>query len=146
MEDYLPSWITEISIHRRPTAARDDQARCKTKIYNTTPSKPLPSLPIRAAPNGHMRRLEPSLAETTLAGGAVDLKLDDDWCGHDPSKRPIRHVDFGLVPLPRSRTLMSFNNTNTDILLAGAFAAFTVDFLVYPLDTIKTRLQSPDYR
>ncbi|KAI4183543.1 MAG: hypothetical protein LQ346_006297 [Caloplaca aetnensis] len=24
--------------------------------------------------------------------------------------------------------------------------AFTVDFLVYPLDTIKTRVQSPDYR
>ncbi|KAL9036077.1 MAG: hypothetical protein Q9180_004504 [Flavoplaca navasiana] len=41
---------------------------------------------------------------------------------------------------------MSFNNTNTDILIAGAFAAFTVDFLVYPLDTIKTRIQSPDYR
>ncbi|KAL8859472.1 MAG: hypothetical protein Q9178_004150 [Gyalolechia marmorata] len=41
---------------------------------------------------------------------------------------------------------MSFNNTNTDILIAGAFAAFTVDLLVYPLDTIKTRLQSPDYR
>lgn len=29
---------------------------------------------------------------------------------------------------------------------AGAFAAFTVDILVYPLDTLKTRLQSPDYR
>ncbi|CAF9909483.1 hypothetical protein IMSHALPRED_008376 [Imshaugia aleurites] len=41
---------------------------------------------------------------------------------------------------------MSFNNTNTDILIAGAFAAFTVDVLVYPLDTIKTRLQSPDYK
>ncbi|KAL9638085.1 MAG: hypothetical protein Q9164_001784 [Protoblastenia rupestris] len=41
---------------------------------------------------------------------------------------------------------MSFNNTNTDILIAGAFAAFSVDFLVYPLDTIKTRLQSPDYK
>jgi solute carrier family 25 (mitochondrial S-adenosylmethionine transporter), member 26 len=28
---------------------------------------------------------------------------------------------------------------------AGAFAAFTVDLFVYPLDTLKTRLQSPDY-
>jgi solute carrier family 25 S-adenosylmethionine transporter 26 len=37
-------------------------------------------------------------------------------------------------------------NRNTDILLAGAFAAFTVDLLVYPLDTIKTRIQSPNYK
>ncbi|KAI4845938.1 hypothetical protein E4T44_05337 [Aureobasidium sp. EXF-8845] len=36
-------------------------------------------------------------------------------------------------------------NTSTDILIAGAFAAFTVDLLVYPLDTLKTRFQSPDY-
>ncbi|KAI5843234.1 mitochondrial carrier protein-like protein [Tricharina praecox] len=36
--------------------------------------------------------------------------------------------------------------THTDILLSGAFAAFTVDLLVYPLDTIKTRLQSPAHR
>ncbi|KAF2255550.1 mitochondrial carrier [Trematosphaeria pertusa] len=36
-------------------------------------------------------------------------------------------------------------NTNTDILLAGAVAAFSVDLLVYPLDTLKTRFQSPDY-
>jgi solute carrier family 25 S-adenosylmethionine transporter 26 len=28
---------------------------------------------------------------------------------------------------------------------AGAVAAFTVDLLVYPLDTIKTRIQSPEY-
>jgi hypothetical protein len=28
---------------------------------------------------------------------------------------------------------------------AGAIAAFTVDVLVYPLDTIKTRIQSQDY-
>ncbi|KAF2279477.1 mitochondrial carrier, partial [Westerdykella ornata] len=28
---------------------------------------------------------------------------------------------------------------------AGAIAAFTIDLLVYPLDTLKTRIQSPDY-
>ncbi len=28
---------------------------------------------------------------------------------------------------------------------AGAFAAFTIDLLVYPMDTIKTRLQSRDF-
>ncbi|CAO2650634.1 Nn.00g019260.m01.CDS01 [Neocucurbitaria sp. VM-36] len=37
------------------------------------------------------------------------------------------------------------DNTNSDILIAGAIAAFTVDLLVYPLDTIKTRIQSPNY-
>ena len=35
--------------------------------------------------------------------------------------------------------------TTSDIWLAGAGAAFTVDLLIYPLDTLKTRLQSPDY-
>jgi hypothetical protein len=38
------------------------------------------------------------------------------------------------------------NARNLDIWIAGAFAAFTVDLLVYPLDTIKTRMQSPDYK
>ncbi|WPG99734.1 Hypothetical protein R9X50_00255300 [Acrodontium crateriforme] len=37
------------------------------------------------------------------------------------------------------------NSRNTDIWIAGAFAAFTVDAIIYPLDTIKTRWQSPDY-
>lgn len=36
-------------------------------------------------------------------------------------------------------------NAYADILLSGAFAAFTVDVLLYPLDTVKTRLQSRDY-
>ena len=37
-------------------------------------------------------------------------------------------------------------NTSTDIWIAGAFAAFSVDLLVYPLDTLKTRIQAPEYR
>ncbi|GLA08313.1 hypothetical protein AnigIFM60653_009844 [Aspergillus niger] len=36
-------------------------------------------------------------------------------------------------------------NTNTDIWLSGAFAVLIVDFLVYPIDTLKTRIQSPNY-
>jgi hypothetical protein len=31
------------------------------------------------------------------------------------------------------------------IIKAGAVAAFTVDVLVYPFDTLKTRYQSQDY-
>jgi solute carrier family 25 (mitochondrial S-adenosylmethionine transporter), member 26 len=38
-----------------------------------------------------------------------------------------------------SRTQVGLNNAQ-----AGAFAAFTVDLLIYPLDTLKTRLQSQD--
>lgn len=46
---------------------------------------------------------------------------------------------------PRSRLSSMSGNTNTDILLAGAIAAFTVDLLVYPLDALKTRVQYSDY-
>ncbi|KAI5921481.1 mitochondrial S-adenosylmethionine transporter [Camillea tinctor] len=34
-------------------------------------------------------------------------------------------------------------NSHTNVMLAGAAAAFTVDMLIYPLDTLKTRQQSP---
>ncbi|GIJ84023.1 hypothetical protein Asppvi_002856 [Aspergillus pseudoviridinutans] len=37
-------------------------------------------------------------------------------------------------------------NSNLDIWIAGAFAAVTVDLIVYPFDTLKTRIQSPDYK
>ncbi|PWY83200.1 mitochondrial carrier [Aspergillus sclerotioniger CBS 115572] len=36
-------------------------------------------------------------------------------------------------------------STNTDIWISGAFAVVVVDFLVYPFDTLKTRIQSPNY-
>ncbi|KAJ5185676.1 Mitochondrial substrate/solute carrier [Penicillium cf. griseofulvum] len=36
-------------------------------------------------------------------------------------------------------------NTSSDIWAAGAFAAVVVDFIVYPFDTLKTRVQSPNY-
>ncbi|KAJ5714119.1 Mitochondrial substrate/solute carrier [Penicillium malachiteum] len=36
-------------------------------------------------------------------------------------------------------------NSHTDIWIAGAFAAVVVDFIVYPFDTLKTRVQSPNY-
>ncbi|PLN79445.1 mitochondrial carrier [Aspergillus taichungensis] len=35
--------------------------------------------------------------------------------------------------------------TNLDVWTAGAVAAVTVDFIVYPFDTLKTRIQSPAY-
>ncbi|KAJ6151148.1 hypothetical protein N7470_007742 [Penicillium chermesinum] len=36
-------------------------------------------------------------------------------------------------------------NTNTDIWAVSAFAAVVVDFIVYPVDTLKTRIQSANY-
>ncbi|KAI1810408.1 mitochondrial carrier domain-containing protein [Poronia punctata] len=36
-------------------------------------------------------------------------------------------------------------SSHTDVILAGALAAFTVDLMIYPLDTLKTRQQSRDF-
>ncbi|KAF3067044.1 putative mitochondrial carrier C12B10.09 [Daldinia childiae] len=36
-------------------------------------------------------------------------------------------------------------NSNLDVMLAGGGAAFVVDLIVYPLDTLKTRQQSRDF-
>ncbi|KAI0869477.1 mitochondrial carrier domain-containing protein [Hypoxylon argillaceum] len=36
-------------------------------------------------------------------------------------------------------------SSHVDVMLAGATAAFTVDMLIYPLDTLKTRQQSQDF-
>ncbi|KAI1183751.1 mitochondrial carrier domain-containing protein [Nemania serpens] len=36
-------------------------------------------------------------------------------------------------------------NSHVDVMLAGAAAAFTVDMMIYPLDTLKTRQQSQDF-
>ncbi|TGJ80672.1 hypothetical protein E0Z10_g8104 [Xylaria hypoxylon] len=36
-------------------------------------------------------------------------------------------------------------NSHADVMLAGAAAAFTVDMMIYPLDTLKTRQQSQDF-
>ncbi|KAI8956306.1 mitochondrial carrier domain-containing protein [Xylaria longipes] len=36
-------------------------------------------------------------------------------------------------------------NSHADVMLAGAAAAFTVDMMIYPLDTLKTRQQSRDF-
>ncbi|KAI0803917.1 mitochondrial carrier domain-containing protein [Xylaria sp. FL0064] len=36
-------------------------------------------------------------------------------------------------------------SSHADVMLAGAAAAFTVDMMIYPLDTLKTRQQSQDF-
>ncbi|KAF4556945.1 putative mitochondrial carrier protein 30 [Elsinoe fawcettii] len=50
------------------------------------------------------------------------------------------------LTIPSTRVFSMSKNTNRDIWIAGAFAAFSVDLLVYPLDTLKTRIQSPEYK
>ncbi|EJT73133.1 hypothetical protein GGTG_09982 [Gaeumannomyces tritici R3-111a-1] len=51
--------------------------------------------------------------------------------------------DTNETNLDQTRTAMS--DTHAHVLMAGACAAFTIDLLVYPLDTLKTRWQSQDY-
>ncbi|RDA86957.1 hypothetical protein CP532_6712 [Ophiocordyceps camponoti-leonardi (nom. inval.)] len=47
--------------------------------------------------------------------------------------------------LPSSLPSISRKRKTMDVYVAGAVAAFTVDVIVYPLDTYKTRLQSRDF-
>src|SRR2546423_6323619 len=49
-----------------------------------------------------------------------------------------------IVGMPTRCEQVFFSSTDIH-LQAGAFAAFSVDLLVYPLDTLKTRIQSPSY-
>ncbi len=59
----------------------------------------------------------------------------------DVSQHPYRH-STGIYKSSQSRLII----IKSSQFQAGAAAAFTVDLLVYPLDTIKTRMQSPEYR
>ncbi len=56
------------------------------------------------------------------------------------------HPDSSSSRIQCAKDIHMSSNSNIDIWIAGAFAAFTVDLIVYPLDTIKTRIQSPDYK
>lgn len=56
------------------------------------------------------------------------------------------NTDIILVSAPASCAVpVSSSPACTYYSQAGAAAAFTIDLLVYPLDTIKTRYQSQDY-
>ncbi|MCJ1465371.1 hypothetical protein MMC07_003989 [Pseudocyphellaria aurata] len=92
----------------------------------------------------HAAALHPPASLTAILTPLYLMKLMIDTVSmkHEQEQEREQRTLF-TFSLLRS---MSFNNTNTDILVAGAFAAFTVDLLVYPLDTIKTRIQSPDYK
>lgn len=68
---------------------------------------------------------------------AVWLVLRYNVIQQHKHRYPDSKIFFASVKIYRSNRLTPRQ--------AGAFAAFTVDILVYPLDTLKTRVQSPDY-
>lgn len=68
---------------------------------------------------------------------AVWLVLRYNVIQQQKHRYPDSKIFFASVKIYRSNRLTPRQ--------AGAFAAFTVDILVYPLDTLKTRVQSPDY-
>ncbi|KAG6010812.1 hypothetical protein E4U21_004200 [Claviceps maximensis] len=60
------------------------------------------------------------------------------------SSRGILLLKSGCVMTDDCQLVLELSSL-MDVYVAGALAAFTVDVLVYPLDTIKTRFQSQDY-
>ncbi|KAL8687243.1 MAG: hypothetical protein Q9218_006526, partial [Villophora microphyllina] len=92
---------------------------------------------------------------TGLPDGLTDEGILKGANGTDSLTSDSTSPDATMTGLPKSTPISGAEDTNSamgDVAnaakakAAGAFAAFTVDFLVYPLDTIKTRIQSPDYR
>ncbi|KAL8753168.1 MAG: hypothetical protein Q9184_005501, partial [Pyrenodesmia sp. 2 TL-2023] len=113
-----------------PLPIRSTQAQARSEGPSTT----ITTSPLRS-------QIGPSTSRNGAASSIVSLKTGAD------DQRTNNLSRGGGVELDLVRALDKLDmSTASNILLAGAFAAFTVDFLVYPLDTIKTRIQSPDYR
>ena len=50
-----------------------------------------------------------------------------------------------MMPYPQQTQQYTNVNSGVDAVQAGALSAVVVDFFVYPFDTLKTRMQSPEY-
>ena len=50
-----------------------------------------------------------------------------------------------MMPYPQQTRESTNANSGIDAAQAGALSAVVVDFFVYPIDTLKTRMQSPEY-
>lgn len=55
------------------------------------------------------------------------------------------NADIILVRLNLPTAILVLVHPTDELSQAGGVAAFTVDLLIYPLDTLKTRYQSADY-
>ncbi|KAI5264108.1 hypothetical protein E4T47_08845 [Aureobasidium subglaciale] len=84
--------------------------------------------------------LEPASTRLSTCPSILFLLQDKQAIETDGRKQLDRHPDRRL---PRASHLRK--QRLIFVAQAGAFAAFTVDLFVYPLDTLKTRFQSPDY-